>query len=162
MDEFRDIKVEPSEFNGNLNADEYLEWVQAMDRISKAKGYDDDKGFNIASLKLTRYTSLWFENVKKEHARDGKRKINSWEKLKSLMNKGFYPKSYKQDIYNRFFSLKQNNMSVCEYLVTKKLCVPMRHNALRNTMKLDNFFEVKVGYVRCIIGLLTSNEVSHL
>jgi len=25
MDEFRDIKVEPPEFNGNLNLDEYLE-----------------------------------------------------------------------------------------------------------------------------------------
>ena len=31
MDEFRDIKVEPPEFNGNLNPDEYLEWVQALD-----------------------------------------------------------------------------------------------------------------------------------
>ena len=27
MDEFRDIKVEPPKFNGNLNPDEYLEWV---------------------------------------------------------------------------------------------------------------------------------------
>ena len=40
MDEFRDIKVEPLEFNGNLNPDEYLEWVQVLDRIFKAKGYD--------------------------------------------------------------------------------------------------------------------------
>ena len=31
MDEFRDIKVEPLEFNGNLNPNEYLKWVQAMD-----------------------------------------------------------------------------------------------------------------------------------
>ena len=30
MDEFRDIKVEPPEFNGNLNPDEYLEWVQSL------------------------------------------------------------------------------------------------------------------------------------
>ena len=39
MDEFRDIKVEPPEFNGNLNPDEFLEWVQALDRIFEAKGY---------------------------------------------------------------------------------------------------------------------------
>ena len=45
--------------------------------------------------------------------------------------------------------------------VTKKLCVSIRHNALRNTMKLNNFFEVEVSYVRCIIYLLTWNEVSH-
>ena len=32
------------------------------------------------------------------------------------MNKRFLPESYKQDIYNRLLSLKQNNMSVGEYM----------------------------------------------
>jgi len=115
-DDFRDIKVEPPEFNGNQNPDEYLEWVQALDRIFEAKGYDDAKSFKIASLRLTRYASLWFENLKKQRARDGKRRINSWEKLKTHMNRKFLPESYKQDIYNRMFSLKQNNLSVSEYM----------------------------------------------
>jgi len=108
--------VEPPEFNGNQNPDEYLEWVQALDRIFEAKGYDDAKSFKIASLRLTRYASLWFENLKKQRARDGKRRINSWEKLKTHMNRKFLPESYKQDIYNRMFSLKQNNLSVSEYM----------------------------------------------
>jgi len=58
MDEFKDIKVEPPEFNGNLNPGEYLEWVQVMDRIFESKGYDDEKSFKIVILKLTRYASL--------------------------------------------------------------------------------------------------------
>ena len=32
------------------------------------------------------------------------------------MNKRFIPESYKQYIYNRIFSLKQNNMSMSEYM----------------------------------------------
>jgi len=32
------------------------------------------------------------------------------------MNKRFLPKSYKQDIYDQIFSLKQNKMSVSEYI----------------------------------------------
>ena len=91
-DKFRDIKVEPPEFNGNLNPDEYLKWVQALDQIFEAKGYDDETSFKIAILKLTRDAYLWFENVQKQRARDGKRKISSWEKLKCLMNKRFFPK----------------------------------------------------------------------
>jgi len=59
---FRDIKVKPLEFNGNQNPDEYIEWVQALDRIFEAKGYDVAKSFKIATLKLTRYASLRFEN----------------------------------------------------------------------------------------------------
>jgi len=87
-----------------------------MDRIFETKGYGDEKSFKIASLNLARYASLWFENVKKQRVREGKRKINLWEKLKSLMNKRFLPESYKQDIYNRLFSLRQNNISVGEYM----------------------------------------------
>ena len=45
---------------------------------------------------------------------------------------------------------------------TKRLCVSIKHNALRYTLKLNNFFEVEVSYVRCIIRLLIRNEVSHL
>jgi len=96
IDEFGDIKVEPPELNGNLKPDKYLE----MDRIFEAKGYNDERSFKVASLKLTRYATLWFENFKKQRAREGKRKINSWEKLKTLMNKRFLSESYKQDIYN--------------------------------------------------------------
>ena len=69
-----------------------------MDRIFKTKGYDNEKSFKVASLKHIRYVSWRFENVKKQRAREGKRKINSWKKLKSLMNKRFLPESYKQDI----------------------------------------------------------------
>ena len=87
-----------------------------MDRIFEAKGYDDKKSFKINSLKLIRYASLWFENLKKQRASDGKRKVNSWEKLKTFMNKRFLTESCNQDIYNRMFSFKQNNMSVNEYM----------------------------------------------
>jgi len=98
--------VEPPAFNGNQNLDEYLEWVQAFNQIFAAKGYDDVKIFKIASLKLTSYATLWFENLMKQRARDGERRIHSWEKLKTHMNRKFLPKSYKQEIHNRMFSLK--------------------------------------------------------
>ena len=68
MDEFWDIKVEPLVFNGNLNPNEYLQRVQALDKIFEAKGYDDEKSFKIASLKLTGNASLQFENLNKQRA----------------------------------------------------------------------------------------------
>jgi len=88
----------------------------SLDQIFEAKGHDDAKSFKIANLKLTRYASLWFENLENQRARDGKRKINSWEKLKTHMNRKFIPKGYKQHTYNQMFSLKQNNLSVSEYM----------------------------------------------
>jgi len=102
-DDFRDIKVEPLSFNGNQNPDGYLVLVQAVDRIFEAKGYDDANSFKITDLKLIRCASLWFENLKKQRAWDGKKRINSWEKLKTHMNRKFIAKSYKQHIYNQIY-----------------------------------------------------------
>jgi len=64
-----------------------------MDTIFEAKCYNDKKSLKVASLKLMRYASLWFKNLKKQRFRDGKRRINFWEKFKSLMNKRCLPKS---------------------------------------------------------------------
>ena len=87
--------MEPSKFNGNQNLDEYLEWAQALDRIFEAKGYDDARSFKIAGLKLTRYASLLFENLKNQRARDDNQRVNSWKKLKTHMKRKFLPESYK-------------------------------------------------------------------
>jgi len=58
-----------------------------LDRIFEAIGYNDEKNLNVASLKFTRYASLCFEKLKKQRVKDGKRRINSFDKLKILMNK---------------------------------------------------------------------------
>ena len=43
VDDTKDIKIDPPDFVGSSNPEEYFEWVQVMDRIMEIKGYDDKK-----------------------------------------------------------------------------------------------------------------------
>jgi len=83
--------VEALEFDGNLNLESYLHWVQAIERIFKLKDYDHKKAFKLAILKLMGYASLWYEHLKKGRGREAKSKIKIWSKLKKHMDKRFYP-----------------------------------------------------------------------
>ncbi|XP_021757878.1 uncharacterized protein LOC110722896 [Chenopodium quinoa] len=111
----RDIKLEFPDFEGNLDHNEFLDWVRSMENVFEYKGYNDEKCFKLAILKLKKHASLWYENLKNRRKKDGKSKITSWEKLKKHMNKAFVPKDYLQDAYLKLNSLKQGTMSVEKY-----------------------------------------------
>uniref|UniRef100_A0A803ML18 Uncharacterized protein n=1 Tax=Chenopodium quinoa TaxID=63459 RepID=A0A803ML18_CHEQI len=70
------------EFDGNLDADVYLDWDCRVDCSFDHKNLDDDKRFSYAILKLTKHASLFFDNMQSRHVKDGKCQINSWTELK--------------------------------------------------------------------------------
>jgi len=59
------MKIDPLEFEGNLNPKLFLECMQAIERFFEIKEYSDEKAFKIDVLKLKRYASLWYENIKR-------------------------------------------------------------------------------------------------
>ena len=111
-DDLKDLKVKAPEFDGNLNSESYLDWAHALERIFELKYYDDEKAFKLAIIKYTGYTSLWFEQLKKNRAREAKSKIKTWSKLKRHMDKRFLPPSYKQELYLKITCLNQENQKV--------------------------------------------------
>jgi len=105
-DNLSDLKVGASEFDGNLKLKNYVDWVQAIERIIKLKEYNDKKAFKLAILKLKGYVSLWCETLKKNRAREAKSKIKTWPKLKKHMEKRFLPPLYKQELYLKITTLR--------------------------------------------------------
>ena len=87
-----------------------------MERFFEAREYSDEKALKVAVLKLKKYASLWYENVKKQRTREGKTRIRTWSKLKKLMTKRFLPDNYKRELYLRVSSLSQGRLSVEEYI----------------------------------------------
>jgi len=87
----------------------FLEWIQSIERIFEIKEYSDEKSFKVAILKLKKYASLGYENVKKQRTREGKTRIKTWSKLKRLMTKRFLLDNYKQDLYLKVSSLSQGD-----------------------------------------------------
>ena len=86
-----DLKVEVLKFNSNLNPKNYLDWVQAHERIFELKDYNDEKYFKLVILKWKGYASLLYEHMNKSRVREAKSKIRTWSKLKKYMGKRFLP-----------------------------------------------------------------------
>uniref|UniRef100_A0A803L9Q7 Retrotransposon gag domain-containing protein n=1 Tax=Chenopodium quinoa TaxID=63459 RepID=A0A803L9Q7_CHEQI len=84
----------------------------------ECKDLDDQRRFKYATLKLSRYASLWYESMKRARDKEGKEKLQSWTKLKKKLRMRFVPKTYKQDLFRQLDTLQQGGLSIEQY--TKK------------------------------------------
>ncbi|XP_074305706.1 uncharacterized protein LOC141640927 [Silene latifolia] len=115
-DDDRGLKLDIPDFNGVLDPKKFSDWIRQAERVFQYKEYDEHKQFKVAILKLTKYASLWYENLKKQRKRDKKCKIDIWEKLKKHLMRRFLPRDYEQENYLKLQSLSQENLSVAEYI----------------------------------------------
>ena len=58
LDDLRDIKFDPPEFEGSLNPNLYLKWVQSLERLFEIQECSEEKVFMLVVLKLQEYTSF--------------------------------------------------------------------------------------------------------
>jgi len=93
---FNDFTVDISEFEGELDLKEFLEWMQTVERIFEYKEISEDKKVKLVALKLRKYASLWWTNLLTKRVRQGKGKIRTWEKMKIKLKARFLPSTYIQ------------------------------------------------------------------
>ena len=109
------MKINSLEFKGNLNPNLFIKWIQTLEQFFEIKEYSDEKALKVVVLKLKKYACLWYENINKQRAREGKPRIRTWCKLKKLMTKWFLPDNCKCDLYLRVSSFIQGRLNVEEY-----------------------------------------------
>jgi len=69
--------VEIPEFKGRLDPDEFLEWLQVVERAFEFKEIPEDKKVKLVALKLRSFASLWWTSLLAKRVRQGKRKIQT-------------------------------------------------------------------------------------
>ncbi|XP_074283060.1 uncharacterized protein LOC141607609 [Silene latifolia] len=112
----RGLKLDIPDFNGDLDPEKFFDWIRQAKRVFEYKEYDEHKQFRVAILKLIKYASLWYENLKKQRKRDKKSKIDTWEKLKKHLIRRFLPRDYEQENYLKLQSLSQENLFLADYV----------------------------------------------
>jgi hypothetical protein len=110
-----DIRVEIPDFEGKLQPDEFVDWLQTVERVFEYKEIPEEKKVKIIVVKLKKHASIWWENLKKKREREGKRKIKTWEKMRRELTRKFLPVHYYQDNFLQLQNLRQKNLSVEEY-----------------------------------------------
>jgi len=89
-----DSKVEILEFEGQLNLDDFLHWMNTMERVFEYKDIPDDKKVKLVALKLCKYVSIYWNNVLSKRVRKRKGKIKAYKKMKEKYKAKFLPAHY--------------------------------------------------------------------
>ena len=59
----------------------------------------EHKKVKLVAIKMSKNASFWWENLKRQHERDGKKEFQTWEKMKKELKRKYLPFNYRQDIY---------------------------------------------------------------
>ncbi|PKI67470.1 hypothetical protein CRG98_012054 [Punica granatum] len=109
------VKVDFLDFEGHLNLEDFIVWLATVDRVFDYKSILEDKKVKLVAIKLKKHASIWWENLMRRRACEGKRRIETWEKMKRELKKKFLCTSYVQDIFCHIYDFKQDELIVEEY-----------------------------------------------
>ena len=76
------FKIELPEFYSCLNHEEFVDWLNQVERIFDFHEVPDSKKVKLISIKLWRRASAWWEQLQVQRVRRGKRMIQDWCKMK--------------------------------------------------------------------------------
>ena len=110
------IKMKIPSFHGTSSPEEYLEWVQRVEKIFECQNYTEARKVKLAALEFTDYANLWWENVKAQRRREGEENVATWRLMKRLMERRFAPKYYKQELFLKLQTLQQGAYCVEDYV----------------------------------------------
>ncbi|XP_074319582.1 uncharacterized protein LOC141656539 [Silene latifolia] len=96
-----------------LNA---IHTIRDVEKIFEFKNYNDAKACKVVVLKLKAYASLWYDNLKHQRLREGKKPIKSLSKFKKKLLDKFVTKDYTQDLFIKLSKLRQDERPLETYL----------------------------------------------
>ncbi|ONH94846.1 hypothetical protein PRUPE_7G034800 [Prunus persica] len=98
-----------------MQPDDFVDWLNTVERIFDYKEVSDEKKVKIVAIKLKRNASAWWEQLQTRRDRTGKSKIKTWEKMKKELKRKFLPENYLQTNFLKLHNLRQGNWAIEEY-----------------------------------------------
>jgi hypothetical protein len=108
-------KMDIPAYEGNLDAEELLDWIRALDTYFDYEDIEDDKKVRHAITRLKGHATLWWDELQADRHCQGKQKIKSWDRMIAKMKAKFIPRDYQISLFRRMQNLRQKLMTVKEY-----------------------------------------------
>nr|VDD59735.1 unnamed protein product [Brassica oleracea] len=109
------FRVEIPEFNGNLNTEEFLDWLSSIEEILEYKRVPGDQCVPLIASRFKNRAMASWQQIKESRHHAGKPRIDTWERLTKHMHWAFLPYNYERTLYNKLQTLRQGSRSVDEY-----------------------------------------------
>jgi hypothetical protein len=75
------FKLNILEFHGDLQSEEFLDCVLAVEEVFEFNGVPDERRVSLMVHTFQGRVAAWWQQLKQNWVRQGKLKINSWEKI---------------------------------------------------------------------------------
>jgi hypothetical protein len=99
---FRDVtrigareKMEIPMYEGNLDVEELLDWIRALEKYFDYEDVEEDKKFKHVVTRLKGHATLWWDELQADRHCKGKQKIKSWDRMVAKMKAKLYPRIIK-------------------------------------------------------------------
>jgi Retrotransposon gag protein/Zinc knuckle len=102
-------------YEGRIQPDEFIDWLNMVERVFEYQYVPEKENVKIVAIKLKKYTSIWWEQLKMKRAREGKQKIKTWEKMVKELRKKFLPEGYLQEAYLQLHGFVQGDKTMVDY-----------------------------------------------
>jgi hypothetical protein len=88
-------------YEGNLDAEEILDWIRALDTYFNYEHVEEDKKVKHAVTCLKGHEALWWDELQADRRCKGKQKIKSWDRMIAKMKAKFIPRDYQITLFRR-------------------------------------------------------------
>jgi hypothetical protein len=94
-------KMDIPVYEGNLDAEELLDWIRALDTYFDYEDAEEDKKVKHAVTRLKGHAALWWDELQVDRHCQGKQKIKSWDRMIAKMKEKFIPRDYQITLFRR-------------------------------------------------------------
>jgi Icc-related predicted phosphoesterase len=93
-------------YEGNLDAEELLDWIRALDTYFDYEDVEEDKKVKNAITRLKGHAALWWDELQADRRCKGKQKIKIWDRMIAKMKEKFIPRDYQISLFRRMHNLR--------------------------------------------------------
>jgi hypothetical protein len=99
-------KMDIPVYEGNLDVEELLDWIRALDKYFDYEDIKEDKKVKHAITRLKGHATLWWDELEADRRCKGKQKIKIWDRMVAKMKAKFIPKDYQITLFRRMQNLR--------------------------------------------------------
>ena len=110
-DEYK-LQVDIPNFSGDLGIERFFDWLTKVDRFFE---YTEYRKVKFVTYKLKRRALVWWDRLREMRMREGLGPIQTWCRMKQLLQGICLPSDYEQYIFYAYQKFTQSSRSVNEY-----------------------------------------------
>jgi hypothetical protein len=92
-------KMDIPVYEGNLDAEELLDWIRALETYFDYEDIEEDKKVRHDVTKLKGHATLWWDELQADRRSKGKQKIKSWDRMITKMKAKFILRDYQITLF---------------------------------------------------------------